>query len=145
MSIAMPVRDEYPGAIPPPPAPHGSAPSGRLRFEGLPSADRTVAMWTHLAPLIAFPFIYVLAPIAPLVLWLSRKDVSSFVDDHGREVLNMSITGLIVLLVGGLIPIIGWCAVVIWYIVAFINIIRGSVAASGGEYFRYPMTLRFLQ
>jgi uncharacterized Tic20 family protein len=39
--------------------------------------------------------IVVLTAIAfaiPLVMWLVKKDKSSFIDDHGREALNFQIT-----------------------------------------------------
>jgi uncharacterized Tic20 family protein len=119
-------------------------PTGRLRFDGLPSQDRNYAVWTHLSPLIAFFVIGPFALIAPLVLWLTRREHSSFLDDHGREVVNFSITGAIVTLLA-VIPIIGWIGAPIWFIVAFINVVRGSIAAGEGECFRYPMTIRFLQ
>ena len=31
-----------------------------------------------------------------------------------------------------------------WYIAIVIGMIRGAVASGAGEYFRYPMTMRFL-
>ena len=55
----------------------------------------------------------------------------------------MSITGVL-LFVLGMVTGIGLIAWLVWAIVAFIALIRGSVAASNGEYFRYPMTIRFL-
>ncbi len=83
------------------------------------------------------------AGVAPLVLWLMRREESSFNDDHGREVLNMSITGVILFFIGALtgFAMVLW---LIWAVIALISIIRGAMAASNGEYFRYPMTIRFL-
>jgi uncharacterized Tic20 family protein len=31
----------------------------------------------------------------PLVIWLTKKDKSAFIDDHGREAVNFQITLLI--------------------------------------------------
>ena len=110
---------------------------------GLSTTDRHWSMWTHLSVLLAFmvgPF----AAVAPLVMWLSRRESSAFIDDHGREVMNMSITGVLLFLVG-LVTGIGLLAWVIWAIVTLIALVRGAVAASNGEYFRYPMTFRFLK
>ena len=70
------------------------------------------------------------------------QDKSAFVDDHGREVVNMLITMLVVaILIPLVIPI---PFVILWVIIMVINLIRGAVAASNGQYFRYPMILRFI-
>ena len=117
--------------------------AARLRDMTADSTERNVAMWTHLSPLLAFLVVGPLAFVPPLILWLVRKDVSAFDDDHGREVMNMSITGFIVFVVGMLtgIVMVFW---VFWLVVILIATIRGAMAASAGEYFRYPMTIRLL-
>ena len=79
------------------------------------------------------------------------------IHDHGREAVNMCITGLVVFFSGMIIsfiawiPILGWAiggfgwiAGLVWYITALVNTIRGSIAANNGEYFRYPIIIRFL-
>ena len=121
------------------------SPSGRLQDRGLNSSDRTVAMWMHMSVLLAFVVIGPLAGIAPLVLWLARRDTSPFADDHGREVVNMSITGLILSCVAAVTAGIGLILWVPWLIFALVGVVRGAMAANNGEYFRYPMTFRFLQ
>ena len=119
--------------------------SGRLQERGLNASDRSVAMWMHLSVLLAFLVIGPFAGIAPLVLWLARRGTSHFDDDHGREVVNMSITGLILFGVVAVTAGLGMILLVPWAIVALIGIIRGAIAANNGEYFRYPMTIRFIQ
>ncbi len=118
--------------------------SGRLQERGLNASDRSVAMWMHLSVLLAFLVIGPFAGIAPLVLWLARRDTSPFADDHGREVVNMSITGLILSCVAAVTAGIGLILWVPWLIFALVGIVRGAIAAKNGEYFRYPMTIRFL-
>ena len=117
--------------------------SGRLQDQRLDSTDRNFAMWMHVSVLLALFVVGPFAGVAPLILWLSRRDRSPFNDDHGREVVNMSITGVIVLGVG-MVTGIGMLVLPIWLIIILIGLIRGAVAASNGEYFRYPMTIRFL-
>lgn len=141
MSIAMAAADptdhEAPadGAPKPPPA-------GRVREQGLSTTDRNWGVALHLSPLSAF----VLGPpglLAPLVLWLIRRDGSSFNDDHGREIINFLLS-LVIWHVALAITIIG---IVLWpvlWVIAFVGIIRAATAASRGEYFRYPMTVRML-
>ena len=121
------------------------SPSGRLQDRGLNSSDRNVAMWMHISVLLAFLVIGPLAGIAPLVLWLARRDTSPFADDHGREVVNMSITGLILSCVAAVTAGIGLILWVPWLIFALVGIVRGAIAAKNGEYFRYPMTIRIIQ
>ena len=143
MSIAMSAESQdeygnYAAQSPKPPRP------GRLRQEGLDDIERNFSVFMHLSPLIigiigAGPFAFV----APLVLWLVRKDKSVFNDDHGREVLNFLISILILTI---LLPltIIGIIFVPVLWIVGIVNLIRGAIAAGNGEYFRYPLTFRFL-
>ncbi len=103
--------------------------------------DRHFGVGIHLSPLAAF----VIGPLilAPLVLWLIRKDTSTFVDDHGRETINALISFVIYHVVA-VITVIGIIALPVLYIVGAVNLIRGAVAASRGDFFRYPMTIRFL-
>ena len=103
--------------------------------------DRHFGVGIHLSPLaaiVAGPLI-----LAPLVLWLIRKDKSSFVDDHGRETINALISFVIYHVVA-VITLIGIIALPVLYIVGIVSLIRGAVAASRGEFFRYPVTMRFL-
>ncbi len=121
----------------------GRAAPVRLRTPSLGESDRNYSVVMHLAPLSSF-FLGPLAFVAPLIIWLIRREQSAFNNDHGREVLNMMITGLILSCTLILIPIIGWLALVIWYVTIVVSNVRGAMAASKGEYFRYPMTFRFL-
>ena len=119
-------------------------PKARLRDEGLTETDRNYAVGMHLSSLVitilggAF-----LALLGPLVLWLVRKNHSPFDDDHGREVLNFGLSFLLWHLVTA-ITVVGLILWPVLWIVAIVNNIRGAVAAGNGEYFRYPMTIRFL-
>jgi uncharacterized protein len=85
--------------------------------------------------------------LGPLVIWLIKKDQMPFVDHHGKEALNFQITLAIAFMVAGLavfciigpflIPIIG-LADLIFSIIA-------CVAASKGEYYKYPVSLRLIK
>ena len=116
---------------------------GRLRQTELVSGDRNYAVWMHLSPLLAFLVVGPFAGVLPLILWLARRDQSPFADDHGREVVNVSITGAFLFVIG-LITGIGMLVWVVWLVMTLVNLIRGATAAGSGEYFRYPMVIRFL-
>lgn len=119
----------------------GVSQNGRLRDVALTSNQRNTAVAMHLSPL-SFLIIGPFALAVPLLLWLVTRENGPFEDDHGREMTNLSITALLVaaLILTG----IGAIFTVIWYLVMIVNMVRGSVAASNGEFFRYPMTLRFI-
>ncbi len=99
-------------------------------------------MATHLLGLLLF--ITVLGPLAfvvPMIMWLVNKE-DPFTDDHGKEHMNLWITWLIMTLLMATIILIPF--VIVWYIAAIINCVRATIAASNGEYFRYPMVFRIL-
>jgi uncharacterized Tic20 family protein len=119
----------------------------RLRQEGVADASRNCAIAMHLAPLGVVLGFFPLA-FLPLVLWLVRKERSSFDDDHGREVVNMELTALVFSAIAGIGSFLtfGLAAVffVVWSVFIIVSMIRAAIASSNGEYFRYPMVIRFL-
>jgi uncharacterized Tic20 family protein len=108
--------------------------------------ERSLGLACHLLALagLVVPFGNILGP---LIMWLVKKDQSSFVDDQGKEALNFNITisiaGFIAFLlmfvvIGGLLlPIIG----IFWLIMTII----AAVKANGGERYRYPLTIRLIK
>ncbi len=139
MSIAMPAAEESQVRIEPP----ALTRRGRVRQQGLADTERNFAIATHLSPFAWFLGLGPLALAAPLVLWLVRRNQSVFNDDHGREIVNFGLTFFLLhlLLAVTIVGIVVWP--VLW-VIAVVNMIRGAVAAGTGEYFRYPMTIRFL-
>ncbi len=136
---------------------------GPLRDEDAPEGERNYALLNHLAGLLALagggiPFIGL---IATAVLWRVRHKESPFLDDHGREATNFQIS-LLVYVVGGIVagvvfsivtigigaPLVAVGAVVgmIFIVVlSLVGCIRGAMAAYRGEFYRYPMCLRWLK
>ena len=151
MSIAINACERPAACVRPPETARGTAPRGgsarpTLRHERLEDADRNFAIAMHLSPFAGAVFF--LFVFTPAVLWLICKDRYAFADDHGREVLNMQLSALllsIILAVAGFLTFgLGWLALAVWHIVIIIAQIRGAVAASNGAYFRYPMIIRFI-
>ena len=137
MSVAMSLQDA-------PPEPLGQhyeiAPNGRLRRRDLTDTERTLGIMLHLTSMLGAMFLPLV--ITPLVIWVVQKDKSAFIDDQGREVVNVLLTGLI--LGAASIFILTIPLILVWGIFIFINQIIAAVAVSNGEHFRYPMTIRFL-
>ncbi len=119
------------------------ASSGRLRGGNLTESDRNFAIGMHLSPLVLSLFVFPLSLLAPLVIWLVRRQESVFDDDHGREIINFILSFLLWHLIA-VITVVGVIFLPVLWVVAIVSCIRGAIAAGNGEYFRYPMTIRFL-
>lgn len=119
-------------------------PGERLRDGTLSDAERQFSMWMHLSIPIGLLVPMTFAWLgAPLVIWLVRKDASVFNDDHGRQAINF-ILSFIVLHILTALTVVGVLLWPVMWIIAIVSLIRASVAAHHGEYYRYPLTMRFL-
>jgi uncharacterized Tic20 family protein len=130
---------------PPPPPPsfvHSVKTNGNLHEEGVTDNDRHTAVAMHLSPL-AFIWIGPFAMAIPLVLWLIRKDHSRFADDQGRECVNFMISFVVLHFLLAL-TVVGVALIPVLWVVAVVSLIRGAMTAGRNEYFRYPVTIRFL-
>ena len=112
----------------------------------LSESERNWAMLCHLSAFAGFFFPFG-GIIGPLVCWLSRKDDSLWVDRNGKASLNFQISMLlyIVLAIPLCFIIVGIPIVIFIGILKVICIIIGSVKASKGEDFRYPLSIPFIQ
>ena len=84
--------------------------------------------------------------LGPLVIWIVKKDQSSFVDYHGREYFNFLISYTIYGLVAGLLTfvLIGFLLLPIVGIAAFIFTIIAAIKAFEGKEYRFPFIFRIL-
>ena len=125
-------------------APHVAA-NGRLVDPGATPDQRQYATLMHLTLLLAL-IMPVLSVIAPLVMWMAKKDQSPFIDDHGKETLNFHISVLIYYAISGIlvIAVIGLPMLIAVFILSLIGMIKASSAASRGEYYRYPACIRLV-
>jgi hypothetical protein len=122
---------------------------------------RSWAMLCHLAAvaLVGAPFGNV---IAPLAVWLIKKDTDPFIDDQGKESLNFQITisilGFVLAIgyVAGIIAMVVTDAKAPWFLIVvplflllalfdLANVAFACVRAYHGERFRYPLTIRFIR
>ncbi len=115
-----------------------------------PAEERNWAVATHLASFsgyIGIPFGHILGP---LILWLMKKDSSSFLDEVGKETVNYNIS-IILWFVAAFVlffTIIGIplaiLMVIFLSVMDIIVTIMAAVAASNGQQYRYPLTIRFI-
>ncbi len=107
---------------------------------------RTWAMFCHLGALAGYiiPFGNI---IAPLVIWLIKKDESPLVDDQGKESLNFQISITIYALVALVLTliIIGFFLLFAVGIFALVMVIVATVKVNSGEKYRYPLCIRFIK
>lgn len=106
--------------------------------------DNTYLVVLHLSQLAGY-LVPVAGLVAPIVLWLVRKDDPE-IDRHGREVTNWIIFEFIGILISALLTLvcIGYVFLLIFVILGVACPIIGAVKASSGEFYRYPMFFRVL-
>ena len=85
--------------------------------------------------------------LGPLIVWLWKRDESAEIDAHGKEALNFQISMLIYNVIAGIfcLVLIGFLFLAILWVLNAIFVIIASIQASDGKFYRYPMTIRFLQ
>ena len=109
-------------------------------------SEKQYAMFIHLSQL-AGSIVVGLGWILPLVLWLTKKDSSEYIDANGKIVMNWIISCLIYGIVSGILCLIG-IGVVLLIALAICNltfIIIGSVKASQGNSWPYPLSIPFIK
>lgn len=93
--------------------------------------------------------------VAPLIIWLMKKDTDAYAGEHAKEALNFQITAAIAYVAVGILNTVvssfvwalfwifqllylGIFVVVVWWAVL------GYQAASKGESYKYPFALRLI-
>jgi len=119
-----------------------SAPSEpQAAAAGAPSKD--AKMWAMLCHLLAIFTGF----IAPLIIWLIKKDEDAFVDAHGKQALNWQFTVLIALIVSGLtwFLCIGVFLTPAIYVCNIVFCIIAAIRANDGQPYKYPVAIPFFK
>lgn len=107
---------------------------------------RTWAMAAHLSTFIGYliPFGNILAP---LIIWLSKKEESGLIEDQAKESLNfqLSITIYVIVSVILILLILGIFLLVGLAIFDLVIVIVAAIRAYSGEPYRYPLCIRFIK
>ncbi|GAB3641570.1 DUF4870 domain-containing protein [Spirosoma arcticum] len=115
----------------------------------MPLSHPDERMWAMLTHLSALPgsFVLIGAIVAPLIIWQVQKDKSAFVDYHGKEAVNFQITMAIAAAVSFLLFLLLIGLVLIWIVGAvwLIFTVIAAIKANSGEYYKYPLTIRFIK
>ncbi len=105
-----------------------------------------MAMAAHLAAFAGhlFPFAHI---IAPLIVWMIKRDTSAFVNDQGKESVNAQIAVTIYAVI--CVPLcfigIGILMLIALWLANVILVIIAAMAAYEGRAYRYPLILRLVK
>lgn len=103
-----------------------------------PSSDeKTLGLLAHLITFLS-------TFIGPLIIYLIKKDESSFVREHAVESLNFQITIAIITIIL-FITVIG--ILLLWAvgIITVVLVIVATIRASEGKLYRYPFSIRLIK
>lgn len=99
--------------------------------------EKTVAMLAHLLTFVS-------SILAPLIIYLVKKDESQFVATHAKESLNFQIT-MVIISIGLAITIIGLFLIWAVWVFALVCVIIATIRANEGKIYRYPFTWRLIK
>jgi len=105
--------------------------------------SKEARMWGMLCHLLAIFTGF----IAPLIIWLIKKDEEPFVNQNGKEALNFQITVAIAMFVSGLLSFVCigiFLGIAVW-IADLVFCVIASVKANAGEVYYYPVSIRFIK
>ncbi len=120
---------------PPPPQTPYNAPAQEMS----PSDQRLWATLTHVGGIL-FNW------LAPLIAYLVLKDRGPFVRAHAATALNFQLTLLIAYIAGYILTffLIGFLVLLAAAVCAIIFGIIAAITANKGEYYTYPIAIKFV-
>lgn len=112
-------------------------------FSGAPyqpkDNERLLAILSHILCLVVG-----LGFIPPLIIYLLKKDESSYVAAHAQESLNFQLT-LLIACVLLFISIIGIFLIWVLGLLNLVLVIVATIRAADNEVYRYPFSLRLVR
>ena len=101
------------------------------------SDEKTMAVLSHILTIVA-------PVLAPLIIYLVKKNESRFVESHAKESLNFQITVAIIIIIL-FITIIGILIAWIVGIISLVLVIIATIRASEGKLYKYPFSIRLIK
>ena len=104
------------------------------------SDERTLAILAHILTIVS-------SFIAPLVIYLLKKDESAFVSEHAKESLNFQITMFILFIISLILMLllIGFLLIWLLSIANLVLVIIATIKASENKMYRYPINFRLIK
>lgn len=102
--------------------------------------DKNLALFAHIGTFVGGLFV-------PLIIWLIKKDESTFVSEHAKESLNFQISLMIYLMVGVILCfiLIGILVIIALSIFSIWVTIKATIEASNGRSYHYPLCIKIVQ
>lgn len=84
--------------------------------------------------------------IAPIVIWQIKKNELPEIDRHGRMVTNWIVSMLVYFVISAVLclVLVGFLLLAVLAVMAVVYPIVGGIKANNGEFWRYPLTIAFL-
>jgi uncharacterized Tic20 family protein len=101
------------------------------------SDEKTLALLSHVLTFVS-------SFLAPLIIYLVKKDESAFVSHHAKESLNFQITVFIISIVL-IVTIIGILLLWLVGLLALVLVIVATIKANEGKLYRYPFSIRLIK
>ncbi len=101
------------------------------------SDERTMALLAHVLTFVS-------SFLAPLIIYLVKKDESAFISHHANESLNFQITVFLVSIVL-FVTIIGILLLWVVGILSLVLVIVATIKANEGKLYRYPFSIRLIK
>ena len=101
------------------------------------SEERIMAILAHVLT-IFFPI------IAPLIIYLIKKDESAYVADHAKESLNFQIS-MALICIGLVITLIGILLLWVVGIFVLVCVLLATIKAADNKLYKYPLTWRLIK
>jgi uncharacterized protein len=114
-------------------------PQNTQGYYGPSDDERMLAMICHLGGLFAAIFL-------ALIIWIIKKDSSSYIDYHAKQALNFQISMMIYMMISVVLifVFIGILLIIPLVVMNIVFSIMAAVKANNGEYYQYPLTIQFL-
>ncbi|ARN84865.1 orotate phosphoribosyltransferase [Candidatus Nucleicultrix amoebiphila FS5] len=104
------------------------------------------ATFCHLSGLAGYliPFGHL---IAPLIIWLMKRQDSDLIDRNGKEALNFQLSVTLYGVVASILifVLVGLALLFALAIFQAVCVIIASIKTNDGIAYRYPLTIRFIQ
>jgi uncharacterized Tic20 family protein len=115
-----------------------------------PAISTNVRTWNVLCHLSALSGVLLHFPghvLGPLIVWLLKRGDSPEIDAHGKESLNFQLSMLLYTVISAVfcLILIGLVFLAVLWVLNAVLVIIASIQASEGKFYRYPMTIRFIQ
>jgi uncharacterized Tic20 family protein len=104
------------------------------------SEEKTMAVLSHVLCIVA-------GFLAPLIIYLVKKDESSYVAEHAKESLNFQLTMLIAYIVSWILIfiLVGFFLLFLLGIANLVLVIIATIRASENKLYKYPFSIKFVK